>query len=115
MMAFFARHPNLRRSVALPLAAVLVSGCVTWRPVMESPGIALARQPAQVRVVFDTGHRMVLYAPSVAGEELIGYRRQGDEGSRVAIPMRSVRYVEVQEADIAVMSRGGGGFGPGRL
>jgi len=104
---------------------------------MESPGIALAQQPAQVRVVLDTGSRMVLYAPSVVGEELIGYRRQGDEASRVAIPMHSVRYVEVQQADtgrtatkvfwiavpvavlvlgaIALMSRGGGGFGPGRF
>ena len=104
---------------------------------IESPGITLAQQPAQVRVVLDTQRRLILYAPSVAGDDLIGYRRQGDEASRVTIPMHSVRYVEVQQADtghtakkafwiavpvavlvlgaIAVMSRGGGGFGTGRL
>jgi hypothetical protein len=95
---FFARHLALRRSVAL-LLATLLCGCVSWQPVMAPQGYVTARRPDHVRAVFNGGSTIDLYAPTIAGDQLTGRRYEGNEASRISIPMDRVRRVEVLKPD----------------
>jgi len=97
---FLARHSTLRRSVALLLAAILSAGCVSWQSGTAGPYYALIDQhPEKARVSLEHGGRMVLHAPTFAGDSLVGYRRPGVEASRIAIPLRDVTRIEVKRVD----------------
>jgi hypothetical protein len=98
-LGVLARQSTLRRSVALLLIAIASAGCMTWRPAIARPAALIAQRPEQVRVSLERGGRVVLYAPTVAGEELLGYRRPGNERSRIAIPLRDIALIEVKGVD----------------
>ncbi|MGD0992151.1 MAG: hypothetical protein ABR998_06745 [Gemmatimonadales bacterium] len=100
-MKFFARHSALRQSVAAVLAAILSSGCVTWQSGIGRPDALIDQRPKQVWVSLEQGGRMILYAPTVAGDSLVGYRRSRVESSRIALPVRDVKRVEVERVDVA--------------
>jgi hypothetical protein len=99
-LGFFARHSTVRRSVALLLAAVLSAGCTAWRPTTAGSEALMARHPREVRVSLERGGRVVLYAPAVAGDSLVGYREYGVNGSRIAIPLRDVTLTEVWRVNV---------------
>jgi hypothetical protein len=98
-MDFFARHPALRRSVALILATIFSAGCVTWRTLPTPQGYLTAQRPSRARVYLTAGQQMNLYSPAVVGSDLIAYRQKGVDSSRVVIPLRDVRRVDVREAN----------------
>lgn len=97
----FARHSALRRSVALLLAAILSSGCVTWQSGIGRPDALIYQRPKQVRVALEQGGRVVLNAPWVVRDSLVGYRWPGIASSRLAFPLRDVKRVEVERLDVA--------------
>ena len=113
-MDFFARQPVLRRSVALILAAILSTGCMTWRP-LAAPQMAIpVEHPARVRATLEGGQVIELYSPTVLGNDLIAWRQKGVDSSRVVIPMRSVQSVETRQSNdggtialVAVVALGG--------
>jgi hypothetical protein len=98
-LGFFARHSILRRSVALLLTVILSAGCTTWRPATAGTEALIARHPGQVRVWFERGRHVVLYAPTVAGDSLVGYREYGVDESRIAFPLRDVTRTEVSRVN----------------
>jgi len=98
-VSLFASHPVLRRSIALILAALLSTGCVTWRPVMGRESYVTAKRPEHVRAVLASGATVDLYSPTADAGRLLGYQRKGVEASRVSIPTREVARVEVREVD----------------
>ncbi|MGD0992152.1 MAG: hypothetical protein ABR998_06750 [Gemmatimonadales bacterium] len=97
-MNFFARHSALRRSVGLILAAILC-GCGSWQSVTRPQGYVTAKQPERVRAVLTSGASVDLYAPSVEANQLVGYRKKGDEASRISFPMQEVMNIEVWQAN----------------
>ncbi len=98
-MGLFLRHATTRRTLALIVAAALSAGCTSWRPAPGDRGALIASAPDAVRVQPLVGQAVVLYEPSLVGEELVGFRLAGDSASRLAIPMRDVRFVEVRRFD----------------
>jgi hypothetical protein len=92
------QHAGLRRSIALLLVATVTSACATWQRV-PGPGSLNVEQPHEVRVSLLHGGQLVIYSPTVSGNELVGLRHDGDEASRLAIPLADVRFVEVQKVD----------------
>ena len=95
----FARHPGLRRSVAIILAALVPGACVTWRPVVGRESYVTARRPEHVRAVLAGDATVELYSPRAEAGQLLGYQRQGVEASRVSIPTRDVKRIEVRQID----------------
>ncbi len=134
-MDFFARHSVPRRSVALILATILSTGCVTWRPLPSGQSYLTAKLPTHVRATLAGGQVVDLYSPAVVGNDLTGYRQAGVASSRVVIPMQGVQRVETLQSNdgatialVAVLALGtvfvgsaialhnmrfGGGFGGG--
>jgi len=98
-MDFFARHPVLRQSVALILAAILSTGCVTWRPLPSGQSWLTAKLPAHVRATFPSGQVVDLYSPAIVEKDLIGYRQAGVASSRIAIPIQGVQRVETLQSN----------------
>jgi hypothetical protein len=97
-MKFFVRHFVLRRSVALLLAGILC-GCASWQPVTSERSYVTAAEPNHVRVVLHDGVVEELYAATAVRDKLTGLRREGDEKSRVSIPMRQVSEIQVWQSD----------------
>ena len=98
-MDFFIRHSELRRGIALILAVILSTGCVTWRT-LPSPQIQLrAQRPSRAHVFLVGGQEMKLYSPAVVENDLIAYRQKGVDSSRVVIPLRDVSRVDVRQAN----------------
>lgn len=98
-MSLFAGKSVLRRSVALILATVLSSGCMTWRPVTGREAYLTARRPEHVRAALVSGATVDLYGPSTVGDQLVGYHRKGVEASRVSIPTSEVKRIDVRRVD----------------
>jgi len=94
-MEFFARHSGLRRALALLLATLTPSACVTWRPVLGPQSYLAAEQQSHVRAVLSGGEVVDVYSPAVVGTDIVGYRHRGVELSRVTIPASRLRYVQV--------------------
>lgn len=122
-LSLLRRHAGTRRTVALLLACLVSGGCVTWRTAHEFPDQVIARSPDHVRVQVNGpvqlqlftpdratvqlqgGDQLELYTPTVEGSRFVdgsrfvGYMRQGDPTSRVAIPVSAVSFVEVQRVN----------------
>jgi hypothetical protein len=99
-MRFFDRHVALRRSLASFLAAVLASGCMTWRPALSRSDSLLAQKPAELRLHLSEGRQVDLHAPTLEGGYVLGYRQWGD-ARRVAIPAYVVKSTQQRVFDPA--------------
>ncbi len=97
-MSLFFNHSALRRPVALVLATILTVGCMTWRPVMGRDYVT-AKRPDMIRVTKFGGKTVTLFSPTSVGNQLVGYRQEDVEASRVLIPMRQVSRIEVRTVD----------------
>jgi hypothetical protein len=70
-----------RRRTAAVLLCVHFAGCSSWHMETAAPATVLAeRHPAQVRVTQLDGHRLVIYQPYLAGDELEGLARPARAG-----------------------------------
>ena len=98
-MDFFAQHSGLRRGIALILATILTSGCMTWRPVVGPQSYLTAERPSHVRASLAGGQIVELYNPTVVANDLVGFQQKGVDSTRISIPMQIVRVVEVWQKD----------------
>ena len=98
-MNFFARHIALRRTLASFLAAVLASGCMTWKPDLRRSDALLAQRPAETRLTLEHGTKVDVQAPEILGDYVFGFKRFGDQHSRIAVPVSGVRTVERKAFD----------------
>jgi len=98
-MDFFTRHSGLRRGIALILATIFATGCMTWRAVEGPQTYVKALRPSHVRASLAGGAIVELYNPTVVANELVGFRQKGVDSTRIAIPMQNVRQVEVWQRD----------------
>jgi len=89
-MRFFDRQVALRRCLASFLAAVLSSGCMTWRPALTRSDSLLAQKPAELRLSLAEGRQVDIHAPVLQDGYVLGYRQWGD-ARRVAIPAYVVK------------------------
>ena len=94
---FFARHPVLRRTVALILTAISTAGCMTWRPAANDASYVTAQQPGRVRATLVNGDRVVVAHPEIVGSQLLGYSGTVPHTTHVAIPMKQVKSIEVPQ------------------
>jgi len=67
------RGPTERRRAASVLLCAHLVGCHSWHVETGAPATVLAdRHPSQVRVTQLDGHRLVIYQPYLAADELEG-------------------------------------------
>lgn len=102
ILGLHRRHHTIREALATVLAALLLGGCMTWRRADVPPQVLLARPGEMVvRVTRQGGEQIVLQAPVIIADTLRGTVRWGAELTVVAIPLRDVVSVEVQQLDAA--------------
>jgi len=98
-VGLFERHAKLRRTVATTLAALSLSACVTWQPAFGRADYVTAARPSHVRAVLWNDERVDLYSPTAVGSQIVGYRQAGVDSSRVSIPTRVIKRIEVRKLD----------------
>jgi len=98
---FFARHPVLRRTVALILTAISTAGCMTWRPAANDASYVTAQQPGRVRATLANGNRIDVFGAAVVDSQLVGITGTVGHSARVAIPVKQVVAIEVLRLDVA--------------
>jgi len=98
-----SKRSNLSRIVSLILAALLASGCSTWRLQEGPPTTVLesAKKPPSVRLVLTNGEKIEVAKAVVLGDSVVGYaprlRGTGEvlpPKRRLAVPVSEVRSVE---------------------
>ncbi len=95
-MDFFNGHPGLRRAIAVLLAAIVPSACMTWQAVQPHAGYVSAIRPDQVRITRTDGRTERVRHPAIAGDSLTGWRLSGGDSLRVTIPTNQVKSIEVR-------------------
>jgi len=93
-------NPHLRRltSVAL-LAAQLLTGCTSWQVVDVSPRALVDSAHVTRMKVSDKGEaRLVLEAPKVSGDSLVGYSMESG-ATRAGLPLAAVDRVAVRKTN----------------
>ena len=98
-MDFFIRHSDLRRAIALVLAVVVTSACMSLRTVQMPESYIPAQRPTHVVVTLVGGQTVGLYSPAIVGNTLTGYGRKGVDSTGVAIPLRFVQRVQAEQRD----------------
>lgn len=59
-------------TTATILALMLLSGCKSWRPVMEAPESLIAREsPGEVRLTAATGARVTIRSPIMVNDSIV--------------------------------------------
>jgi hypothetical protein len=84
-----------RELARLIVLSYLAAACSTWR-LQPEPRAALASPRASVRVALVDGSRLVLRDAQVRTDSLFA-RTESDDSLRVAIPLSTVRSIEVLE------------------
>ena len=104
------RTPPLIPTVALCVVCTLPAACTTWRVTsLEPQQFTAAHSPQEVRLTLGEGARLEASHPVMVGDSLV-YRVDSTGASRAdsarrAIPVSSIRQVEVHRID------GGATFG----
>ena len=98
-----------RQSISVGLSALMLAGgtlpgCTAWHSRPPTPAtFAAANSKVQVRVTFASGSSILLTAPVVSGDSLIGIAALGPKDlytvGRVAFPLSDVREVAVKGPD----------------
>lgn len=87
-------------STAAILALVLLSGCKSWQPVMDTPEGWIAREsPLEVRLTAATGDQVTIRRPIVVNDSIVS------AAARVAVgpfapPRRGVRLSDVHRFEV---------------
>ena len=87
-------------STAAILALVVLSGCKSWQPVMETPASWIAREsPPEVRLTAATGDQVTIRRPIVVNDSIVS------ASARVAVgpfapPRRGVRLSDVHGFEV---------------
>ncbi len=102
---------TIRRIVGAILLPVYLSSCTSWQVQPVSPEqVVEEEQPSQVRVTTTDQSEVVLEAPRVSGENLLGLGDRNvswagsayavsDTGSALAIPLDNISHVALKRID----------------
>ena len=73
MPAMNTGSARVRAAATLPiLTLVLLSGCKSWQPVMDTPGSWIAREsPPEVRLTAATGDQVTIRRPIVVNDSIV--------------------------------------------
>lgn len=98
------RDARVARRVAALLSVVALAACTSWRVQGEPASqVVEMRHPASIRVTRSDMTGIVLHAPRLAGDTVVGFadgaRTSGDGARRIAIPAAEVRQVSIQVRD----------------
>src|SRR5580765_206351 len=103
----------MRRSYALlgriTLLAVFglnAGACVSWKTQSASPEQVVAKKPDQVRVTLGNGSRIVVAAPTIIGDSLIGTAPGAGSDPKHAAPRRVVSLSDVQSVEVQRVNAG---------
>ena len=87
-------------STAAFLALVLLSGCKSWQPVMETPANWIAREgPPEVRLTAATGDQVTIRRPVVVNDSIVSATARVTVGP-FAPPRRGVRLSDVHGFEV---------------
>ena len=104
---------NIRRILSCLLLPAYLSSCTNWHVQSASPAqVVLEEHPSQVRVTTISRSEVVLTAPRVSGDTLIGLAPRNsswvgsqyavsDTGSALAIPLANITQVALKKPDNA--------------
>lgn len=88
------------RRAAAVLALTLLSGCKSWRPVMEAPESLIAREsPREVRLTAATGAQVTIRSPLVVNDSIVSAFDSVAAGP-FAPPRRGVLASDVQGIEV---------------
>jgi len=95
------RTPPLIPTVALWVVCALPCACTTWRVAsLEPQQFSAEKSPPEVRLTLNEGARVTASYPVIVGDSLVW-----EDSVRRAVPVSSIRQVEVHRID------GGATFG----
>ncbi|HEU4641450.1 MAG TPA: hypothetical protein VFS44_03275 [Gemmatimonadaceae bacterium] len=105
MRATLVAASRLARRGAPVLLAAALAACTSWRVQGEPASTVVStRHPASIRVTRSDLTGVVLHAPRLAGDTVVGFadgaRTSGDGARRIAIPAAQVRAVSIRERDV---------------
>lgn len=87
-------------STAAIFALALLSGCKSWRPVMEAPGSWIAREsPKEVRLTATTGAQVTIRSPIVVNDSIVSASDSVATGP-FALPRPGVLASDVQGIEV---------------
>lgn len=98
-----ASHRGLARACLLTTVACLLVGCTTWRAQSASPSaLVVEHNPDRIRVSTTDGSQMILDAPSLQSDSVVG---QLPDGRVRAVALAEISQVEVRERDGAATAQ----------
>ena len=104
------RSITVRRVLSSILLPVYLSSCTSWQVQSVSPEQVVAEQPSQVRVTTTDQSEVVLEAPRVSGDNLLGLGDRhvswagsayavSDTGSALKIPLADISHVAIKKTN----------------
>ena len=92
-----------RSAISALLGALYLTACHSWQVGTPTPAQFVAREhPAQVRVTRTDGSTVMLNAPAVRGDSLVGLAgaaKAGDSVRAAGLPLSDVSSVAVRKSD----------------
>ncbi len=102
-MLLFRKHIDFTRLVAVVMAGMFFSACMTWQTQSLQPErFSSADSTQQVRLTLTSGDTLIVHAPLITGDSLMGMQtRPGSPDSlyRVSIPLTAISEAQVWEND----------------
>jgi len=104
MSRFLFSWTSGRAGALIPaMAAVVLSGCMSWRSETLSPAQLIeTRKPPVVRVTRADSSKVILRDPEVAGDTLFGRPQSSLEdtpGGRTGIPLAGIHSIATRKSD----------------
>lgn len=91
-----------RGIAAVLLLSMLSASCMTWTAGSSARSALNAPEPpGRCRVTLVSGERLILYAPRVVGDTIVGALGQSRTAAERRVPLTEVRQFEVQKASAA--------------
>src|SRR5437899_473814 len=93
------RKVAFRRLVSIAAAGVFLSACMKWETEpLEPQRFGTADSTQTVRLTLTTGHTVIVQAPVIAGDSLVGMQQPDaspDSQQRVSVPLASITQAEL--------------------
>jgi len=103
-MTVLRKFPAVLRLVAIVTGGAFLGACMTWQAEsLRSERFRTADSTQAVRLTLTSGDTIVVYAPVITGDSLVGMRRRSEASAdsleRVAIPLAAVSQAETKQSD----------------
>jgi hypothetical protein len=103
-MTVLRKFPAVLRLVTIVTGGAFLGACMTWQTESLQPErFRTADSTQAVRLTLTSGDTIVVYAPVITGDSLVGMRRHSEASAdsleRVAIPLAAVSQAETKQSD----------------